>query len=51
MKNEEKMKQLREQLESFLQQLDDLDPEQTSIEDIDQLIQMIDKMEKELHQR
>ncbi len=48
MNNEEKIKQLRAQLEHFLQQLDHLDPEQTSIKDVDQLIEMIEKMEKDL---
>ncbi|SHN28267.1 SE1561 family protein [Gracilibacillus kekensis] len=48
MSNEEKIKQLRLQLKHFLKQLDQMDPEQTSIEDVDQLIEMIEKMEKEL---
>ncbi|WP_187370984.1 SE1561 family protein [Gracilibacillus massiliensis] len=48
MNNEEKIKQLRLQLEHFLKQLDQMDPEKTSIADVDQLIEMIEKMEKEL---
>ncbi len=36
------------QLEQFMERLDHLDPEQTSIKDVDQLIQMIEKIEKDL---
>lgn len=46
--NGEKIKELRVQLEQFMERLDHLDPEQTSIEDVDQLIQMIEKIEKDL---
>ncbi|WP_194842121.1 SE1561 family protein [Gracilibacillus salitolerans] len=48
MSNEEKIKELRLQLEHFMERLDHLDPEQTSIEDVDQLIQMVEKIEKDL---
>ncbi|RCW62988.1 SE1561 family protein [Saliterribacillus persicus] len=48
MASQEKVTQLKEQLEHFLNQLDDLDPEKTSIDDIDELIKIIEKMEREL---
>ncbi|MGN8646868.1 SE1561 family protein [Gracilibacillus sp. HCP3S3_G5_1] len=48
MDNEKKIKELRIQLEHFMERLDHLDPERTSIEDVDQLIQMIEKIEKGL---
>ncbi|SFM45737.1 hypothetical protein SAMN04487943_11947 [Gracilibacillus orientalis] len=48
MSNEDKIRELRMQLEHFMERLDHLDPEQTSVEDVDQLIQMIEKIEKDL---
>ncbi|UOQ84563.1 SE1561 family protein [Gracilibacillus salinarum] len=48
MTSQEKINELRSQLELFLERLDHLDPEKTSVEDVDQLILMIEKIEKEL---
>ncbi|WP_163539537.1 SE1561 family protein [Gracilibacillus sp. YIM 98692] len=48
MSESNKITQLKVQLERFMDQLDGLDPEKTSIEDVDQLIQMIEKIEKDL---
>ncbi|WP_186576780.1 SE1561 family protein [Aquibacillus kalidii] len=44
----DKIDQLKAHLEGFLAKLDTLDPEKTSISDIDQLIQFIEKMEQDL---
>ena len=43
-----KIQQLKHQLEAFLQQLDELEPSETSIEDVDRLIEMIESMEMKL---
>lgn len=43
-----KIQQLKQQLEAFLQQLDELEPSETSIEDVDRLIEMIESMEMKL---
>jgi len=49
MSQQEKITQLKTHLQTFLEQLDSLDPSETSVEDIDRLIHMIEDMEKELH--
>lgn len=43
-----KIQQLKQQLEAFLQQLDELEPSETSLEDVDRLIEMIESMEMKL---
>ncbi|WP_198663142.1 MULTISPECIES: SE1561 family protein [Paraliobacillus] len=48
MNQQDKITQLKLQLQTFSDQLDNLDPSKTSIEDIDRLINMIEEMEKEL---
>lgn len=48
MNQQDKITQLKLQLQTFSDQLDTLDPSQTSVEDIDRLINMIEEMEKEL---
>ncbi|MFC4401516.1 SE1561 family protein [Gracilibacillus xinjiangensis] len=49
--NNEKILQLRQQLERFIEQLDRLDPEETSVEDVDKLIQLIEKIELNLDRK
>lgn len=48
MPNKEKIQTLRSQLQLFLDRLDHLDPEEASLEDVDQLIKLIEKMEKDI---
>ncbi|WP_169793097.1 SE1561 family protein [Amphibacillus sediminis] len=45
---QDKLDQLKNQLQAFLDQLDSLNPETTSLEDVDQLIEIIEQMEKKL---
>ncbi|MBM7542118.1 SE1561 family protein [Amphibacillus cookii] len=40
--------QLKKQLQSFLNQLDKLEPSQASVEDVDRLIKLIEEMEQKL---
>lgn len=44
---EGKLKQLHDRMEVLSEMLDDLDPEKTEVEDIDQLLQMLDDLEKQ----
>ncbi|MFB1050924.1 SE1561 family protein [Paraliobacillus sp. JSM ZJ581] len=48
MVQEAKMSQLKAQLQTFLVQLDQLDPNHASVEDVDQLLELIEKMEQAL---
>lgn len=48
MEQQDKINKLKQQLEGFLTQLDNLDPSKTSVEDIDELINMIEKIENSL---
>ncbi|WP_179107309.1 SE1561 family protein [Sediminibacillus massiliensis] len=48
MANEERIAQLKQQLEGFMTRLDNMDPEETSVEDIDQLIHILESMEEKL---
>lgn len=41
---------LKERLQIFVEVLDAIDPETTSVEDIDRLIQMIDDVEEKMDQ-
>ncbi|MDC3418174.1 SE1561 family protein [Aquibacillus salsiterrae] len=49
MEQKAKVEQLKEQLQGFLLRLDSLDPAKMSIDDIDQLIRIIERMEQDLH--
>ncbi|WP_179123844.1 SE1561 family protein [Paraliobacillus ryukyuensis] len=51
MEQEAKITHLKAQLQTFLDQLDQLDPSKTSIEDIDHLLDIIEKMESALHEK
>ncbi|WP_162832878.1 MULTISPECIES: SE1561 family protein [Sediminibacillus] len=48
MANQDKIEQLKVHLAGFMTRLENMDPEETSIEDIDQLISILDKMETSL---
>lgn len=47
---DEKITQLKSQLQNFLDHLNELDPSKTSVEDIDRLILMVENMEQDLPQ-
>ncbi|MDL4841836.1 SE1561 family protein [Aquibacillus rhizosphaerae] len=49
MTQQAKIDQLKVQLSGFLEQLESLDPSKTSVEDIDSLIEIIEKLEADLH--
>lgn len=44
----EKLNQLKTYLNGFMTKLDNLDPNETSVQDIDQLIEIVEQMEKNL---
>lgn len=48
MEQQEKIGQLKKQLQLFLTQLDELDPSETSLEDVDRLIEMLENIERKL---
>ncbi|WP_169516218.1 SE1561 family protein [Halobacillus kuroshimensis] len=48
MTQQEKMSNLKQRLEEFMGRLDNLDPEQTSVEDIDRLISMLESLERSM---
>ncbi|SDC05838.1 hypothetical protein SAMN05421734_10434 [Pelagirhabdus alkalitolerans] len=48
MNQQDKVNQLKTQLQTFLNQLDQLEPEETSVEDIDRLLKIIEDMENKL---
>ncbi|MBM7572427.1 SE1561 family protein [Aquibacillus albus] len=48
METQERVQQLKSQLIGFLSRLENLDPNDTSLDDIDQLIKMVEKMEDDL---
>lgn len=51
MAQDNKIAKLQDRLTSFLETLDSLNPEETSLEDIDRLIAMIDEIEKQIHSK
>ncbi len=48
MTQQEKISNLKQRLEEFMGRLDNLDPEQTSVEDIDRLISMLESLERSM---
>lgn len=48
MANDERIAELKARLADFMTRLDEMDPEQTSLEDIDQLIAMLNDLEGKL---
>ena len=48
MANEERISELKARLADFMSRLDAMDPEKTSLEDIDQLIEMLNELEGKL---
>lgn len=42
---------LQDRLSTFLETLEHINPEETSIEDIDRLIAMIDDIEEQIHKK
>ena len=47
---EEQVKYLKERLTIFMEVLDSIEPENTELEDIDRLIEMIDELEDKVEQ-
>ncbi|CAM3831963.1 SE1561 family protein [Alkalicoccus chagannorensis] len=45
-----KLHQLQDRMDMLMEMLDNLDPEETSIEDIDQLISRLDELETQCRQ-
>ncbi|GGD01460.1 hypothetical protein GCM10007216_35220 [Thalassobacillus devorans] len=48
MAQEEKLQDLKIRLAAFMSRLDEMEPEETSVQDIDQLIQMLEELEKKM---
>ncbi|SDK34941.1 SE1561 family protein [Sediminibacillus albus] len=48
MADQEKVEQLKIHLAGFMTRLENMKPEETSVEDIDQLLSILDKMENNL---
>ncbi|MYL30264.1 hypothetical protein GLV97_10510 [Halobacillus litoralis] len=48
MTQQEKISNLKQRLEEFMGRVDNLDPEQTSVEDIDRLISMLESLERSM---
>ncbi|WP_173917286.1 SE1561 family protein [Halobacillus sp. Marseille-Q1614] len=48
MSQDEKMTELKLRLTDFMSRIEEMDPEQTSLEDIDALIRMLEDLEKKL---
>lgn len=44
-KKDQQIQYLKDRLQTFLDCIDELDPESTDVDDIDRLIQIIDEME------
>lgn len=44
----EKLTDLKLKLSAFMERLDDMEPEETSIEDIDELIRMLEELENKI---
>ncbi|WP_202406361.1 SE1561 family protein [Pontibacillus yanchengensis] len=47
MSNEAKIEELKLRLSSFMSRIDEMDPEETSVEDVDKLISMLEELEEE----
>ncbi|MFC7322860.1 SE1561 family protein [Halobacillus campisalis] len=48
MTQQEKLSDLKLRLNAFIKRLDDMEPEETSVEDIDELIKMLEDVEKKI---
>ncbi|MFC0522111.1 SE1561 family protein [Pontibacillus salicampi] len=48
MSQDTKMEELKLRLSAFMTRIDELDPEETSVEDVDQLIKMIEELENKV---
>ncbi|UOR13409.1 SE1561 family protein [Halobacillus amylolyticus] len=48
MSQQEKLSDLKGRLSAFMNRVDKMDPEETSIEDIDQLIKMLEELEQKI---
>ncbi|MCP3030193.1 hypothetical protein LF817_02425 [Halobacillus sp. A1] len=48
MTQQEKLSDLKLRLNAFIKRLDDMDPEETSVEDIDELIKILEDVEKKI---
>ncbi|MFC7061883.1 SE1561 family protein [Halobacillus seohaensis] len=48
MVQKEKLTDLKLKLSAFMERLDDMEPEETSIEDIDELIRMLEELENKI---
>ncbi|GGD19749.1 MULTISPECIES: SE1561 family protein [Pontibacillus] len=46
MSNEAKIDELKLRLNTFMTKVDELDPEKTSVEDVDRLIKMLEDLEE-----
>ncbi|MBM7553709.1 SE1561 family protein [Thalassobacillus pellis] len=48
MSQEEKLQDLKLRLAAFMSRIEEMDPQDTSVNDIDQLIQMLEDLEKKM---
>ncbi|KGX90305.1 SE1561 family protein [Pontibacillus marinus] len=47
MNNEAKIEELKLRLSTFMSRIDEMDPETTSVEDVDKLISMLEDLEEQ----
>ncbi|WP_200816613.1 SE1561 family protein [Halobacillus sp. Marseille-P3879] len=48
MSQQEKMIDLKAKLSAFMDRLDQIEPEDTSVEDVDELIRMLEELERKI---
>ncbi|MFD1020755.1 SE1561 family protein [Thalassobacillus hwangdonensis] len=48
MSQQDKLQDLKLRLAAFMNRIETMDPEETSVEDIDQLIEMLEDLEKKM---
>ncbi|MFG6149802.1 SE1561 family protein [Halobacillus sp. B23F22_1] len=48
MSQQEKISDLKVKLSAFMERLDEIEPEDTSVEDVDELIKMLEELERKL---
>ncbi|KGX88162.1 SE1561 family protein [Pontibacillus litoralis] len=51
MTNEGKIEELKLRLSAFMTRIEELNPEQTSVEDVDQLIGLLEELEQKMNER